>query len=632
MIGLIVDKYEVLQKIGEGGMATVYRGRHTTLDRDVAIKVLHPHLSSTERNRQRFAREAEAIERLDHNNILKILDYSGNQNQDCYIVTEYIEGVTLRELLEERGKFPSEIVALIGIDLLKALHYAHSFGLVHRDLKPENVMIRRDGIIKLMDFGIARFLDESQLTITGTLVGSPAYMSPEQAMEKEIDARSDLFSLGTLLYHLTCGRLPFQGSNPSIVLKNIIENNYSPASDVAVDISPSLADLIESLLQTEPADRIVDYQGILNNFCAIFKEGNVDISQAKWKIQTWLSDPTGYEEALNKHLIKELLATGKERIEKKDHLGTHRLFNRLLSIDETNPHVPELLQVMYSGQEASSPKRRSLLFWFLPLVATGLLSFYYWPTQQEIQTEISPPSVVEELPQSQAEPPRESLLASNDDTLRQTISNENFPKDSMFEEINKVIEETTTEKTKPKAVNTAKVKKKSVHKKLATKEKPKNKVIPPEPQLTPPKEGKVIVTVPNSWAYVIIDGHKHGTTGQIGEINLPEGEHTLKLENPMAIPYEQKFTVVSGETKTIEVTDLQRKPAIIIVPKELYDKTCLALIDSISQGSLGGLKYRLSIRDPTVPHNVTLKCNQEIVAVRSIPELPAGSISPFPRK
>ena len=208
MIGNVVEKYEVIQKIGEGGMATVYRGRHTTLGREVAIKVLHPHLSASERNRMRFAREARAIEHLEHDNILRIFDYSGSDTERCYIVTEFVDGITLQDLLNERARFPSEVTAQVGIKLAKALSYAHGLGIIHRDLKLENVMLKRDGELKLMDFGIARFLDEVNLTVTGALIGSPAYMSPEQAMERVLDHRSDLFSLGTLLFHLTTGQLP----------------------------------------------------------------------------------------------------------------------------------------------------------------------------------------------------------------------------------------------------------------------------------------------------------------------------------------------------------------------------------------------------------------------------------------
>jgi len=255
LIGTVLDKYEVVQKVGEGGMATVYLGRHTTLDRDVAIKVLHPHLSSSTRNRKRFAREARAIEHLRHKNILEIYDYSGTDSSECYIVTEYVRGETLSSLMQRVGRTPSEVTATIGLRLAEALKYAHQVGILHRDLKPDNVMIRGDGTVKLMDFGIARFLDESQVTMTGALVGSPAFMSPEQAREGGLDARSDLFSLGTLLYHLVTGHLPFSGSNPSLILKNIIEGNRPNVAELAPTMSASLADLIERCMQVDREQR-----------------------------------------------------------------------------------------------------------------------------------------------------------------------------------------------------------------------------------------------------------------------------------------------------------------------------------------------------------------------------------------
>ena len=264
MIGTIVDKYEVIRKLGEGGMATVYHARHTTLDRDVALKVMHPHLSSSTRNRDRFAREAKTIERLNHDSILKILDYSGSEKKECYIVTELIDGMTLKEIIESEQSLPSELVAIIAKSLTEALSYAHNLGIIHRDLKPENVMIRRDGQIKLMDFGIARIIDDVHLTMTGNLVGSPAYMSPEQAQEKDLSPASDWFSFGTLLFHLSTGQLPFQGSNPSVVLKNIIDGEKLTFQDVCPAESFNLSHLIDRLhhpiidqrLKAQPSTRM----------------------------------------------------------------------------------------------------------------------------------------------------------------------------------------------------------------------------------------------------------------------------------------------------------------------------------------------------------------------------------------
>jgi serine/threonine protein kinase len=238
VINSVVDKYEVLQKLGEGATATVYRGRHIAIGKDVAIKILHPHLSASSRNRERFNREARAVGRLSHQNIVSILDYSGSQAQDCYIVTELVDGVTALDLLRDHGNLPSEIAALLGIELCAALAFAHTEGVIHRDIKPENVMIRRDGKVKLMDFGVARVLDEGSITMDGSLLGSPAYMSPQQALDQPLDGRSDLFSLGTVLFHLVTGHVPFAGSNASVILRNIIDGSRPEVLELAAKVSP----------------------------------------------------------------------------------------------------------------------------------------------------------------------------------------------------------------------------------------------------------------------------------------------------------------------------------------------------------------------------------------------------------
>jgi len=382
LIGTVLDKYEILQKIGEGGMASVYRGRHVTLGRDVAIKILHPHLSSAERNRQRFAREARAIEHLHHDNILRIFDYSGAEAEDCYIVTEFVDGRTLQELLVDHGPLRSEVVAMLGMKLADALQYAHDLGIIHRDLKPENVMLRRDGTVKLMDFGIARFLDEMHLTLTGALVGSPAYMSPEQAMERVLDPRSDLFSLGTLLFHLSTGQLPFAGNNPSIVLRNIIEGRRPGVSDLAPGVSGALADLINALLQTDPGDRPRTAADVRDRLALVLDEVDIDPTDSNWALQTWLLDPDGYRERLDARLRDVLLEKGKQHLEQRDHLGALQLFNRLLSIDEDNEEVLALVQGMHSPPTST---RRAGRWWAgglaLVVVAAGL-SWALWPRPQ----------------------------------------------------------------------------------------------------------------------------------------------------------------------------------------------------------------------------------------------------------
>jgi serine/threonine-protein kinase len=192
----------------------VYRGRVKHLPRDVAVKVLHGFLAKQEDARQRFHREAVAVAKLHHPGIVEIFDYSGPDAPETYIVTELISGSTLRDFFDKHGPFPHpEMGALIIAELCRPLAHAHEQGVIHRDLKPENVMVTLDGHLKLMDFGIAQIQDGQKLTLTGTLLGSPAHMAPEVIDGERPDARADVFSLGTMLYWLAVGKLPFSAPN-----------------------------------------------------------------------------------------------------------------------------------------------------------------------------------------------------------------------------------------------------------------------------------------------------------------------------------------------------------------------------------------------------------------------------------
>jgi eukaryotic-like serine/threonine-protein kinase len=371
VIGAVLEKYEVLEKVGEGGMATVYRGRHMTLDRTVAVKVMHPHLSSSEKNRSRFAREARAIETLRHPNILRIFDYSGPASEQCFIVTEFIDGPTLSELLEDAGAMMPEPACLIAIELCRALTMAHDHGVVHRDLKPENVMIHTDGSVKLMDFGIARLRDDVQVTMTGALVGSPAYMSPEQALSAKLDSRSDLFSLGTVLYRVVTGTLPFRGTNPSVVLKNIIDCTYADPEERAPSLSSELGTVIRRLLSQDPEDRYPSAEEVRADLEAAVKAVGIDPdAPGDWSVLSYLNDFEAYEERLREYLIRTLTDRGRAEVEAGNTSGALRTFNRVLALDDDNREVVEILGNMRPPL-ADEGGRSSALLWLAPF---GLLA------------------------------------------------------------------------------------------------------------------------------------------------------------------------------------------------------------------------------------------------------------------
>ncbi|MBX2801181.1 MAG: protein kinase [Myxococcales bacterium] len=608
MIGTTLDKYEVLQKVGEGGMATVYRGRHSTLRRDVAIKVLHPHLSSSTRNRMRFAREAKAVERLRHDNILEIFDYSGDEANDCYIVTEFVDGETLTSLLSRCGRLPSEVVALIGVHVTRALAFAHAEGILHRDLKPDNIMIRVDGTLKLMDFGIARFLDESQVTMTGALVGSPAFMSPEQARESDLDLRSDLFSLGTVLFYLVTGHLPFSGSNPSLILKNVIEGNRPNVSELSPSMSASLADVVERLMATSADDRYVSAEDVERQLLRCLSEVGIDIDDPAWHLKRFVDEPEAYEGRLENHLRVVLLTEGRRLLQQGDHLAALRLLNRLLSLDEDNEEVLELVQNLH-GDVALSGRRG---VW---LTATALLGFVavlvaLWAAGGMGAKATALPSVPPAVPEPtagaavvQSSPPGQAAASIPDEApAPQPSQPEPAGDDSEHAAAAPTPEPVRARRERPTEV-------KSTHRIERTR--------PSQPEPAPlsapeePKFGTVVVQPAGGLhAYVYVMGNRMGPTHQA--ISLPVGSHDLEIRSPYTEPYVAEGVEVSnGEKRTVSVS-LKVRPAHVVFP-DGWDAECRVSVKEgrappTNAGTLGALGFRLEAASPHEPVSVDVTC------------------------
>ncbi len=591
MIGSVIDKYEVLDKVGEGGMATVYLGKHTTLGRVVAIKVLHPHLSASTRNRTRFAREARAIEHLHHENILEIYDYSGVDVDDCYIVTEFVPGRTLQGLLAERGLVPSEVATIVGLRLASALEYAHQSGIIHRDLKPENVMLRIDGTVKLMDFGIARFLDESTVTMTGSLVGSPAYMSPEQALEKTVDSRSDLFSLGSLLYHLVTGRMPFSGSNPSIVLRNIIESRRTEVLEAQPSVSPLLADTIERLLQTDPEARFESATQVCEALADVLAEAEIDPKMKVWSLRSYLEDSDHYEEGLKAHLGVVLLARGKRAFREGDHLGAQRLFNRLLAQDPENPEVLELLssQALFEPVGRSAvPERRGV--W---LVAVGALVLT-----------VSLVAFAILRPNSPGIKDPDPTLGTSDGTVVEEPLTKSVPLPPVEPEV--VLEDAPDPEPPP----------------ILSRPPADLTVLPTPPAVVPSMADatgtfRFKVSVGDGtfqkWGEVYIDGQHVGQLGAKGlETEVAPGEHEVEVTGTEAVPFRK--TLFVGADELVDVSVLLPYDGIVVRFHASFDTLCDVSADGQSFGELRDLRGReLRLRGPSAQHMVELNCpNQEL--------------------
>jgi len=344
-----VAKYEIIDEIGHGGMATVYRARDTRLDRMVALKVMHPHLQGAKEARTRFAREAVTIARLKHPNILEIYDYSGEEGDTHYIATELLTGPTLKQLVDEHPDMPAEIAACLAILIARALSAAHTEGVIHRDVKPENVMMHDNRAVKLTDFGIAQLVDVQGMTTTGQVLGSPAHMAPEQIEGKDCDARSDIFSLGTVLYLLATGQLPFQGRNAHQVLKQIMDGQYRDPLMVKPQIGGRLRNIIVRCLKVDPAQRYATAKEVEDDLMAFVRAAGID--NPGEVIARYLQGTRAFSAAFRSRILEAEIALGQQAMKNGDVPRAMEAFNRVLAIDERNEQVLSLVQNLGRRQQ-----------------------------------------------------------------------------------------------------------------------------------------------------------------------------------------------------------------------------------------------------------------------------------------
>lgn len=248
-------RYEVISEIGRGSMGVVYKAHDPNLDLTVALKVLRQDRLSSDAFVKRFLSEAKALGRLDHPNIIRVYNVDEDQG-NVYIAMEFIEGESLNDVIEKKKFSPEEIIE-IGSTVAGTLDYAHKQGIIHRDIKPSNILVRSDGRLKITDFGIAHIEDSAapKQTQAGEILGTPAYMSPEQVLSQPVDGRSDLFSLGVILYELAAGNMPFAGQHLAAIFNAITQIEPVPLSAANSDIPYDLSGVISKCLQKNPDQR-----------------------------------------------------------------------------------------------------------------------------------------------------------------------------------------------------------------------------------------------------------------------------------------------------------------------------------------------------------------------------------------
>lgn len=267
-------KYEVVREIGRGGMGVVYLALDRTLNRHVAIKSLHAHLVGDESFMERFLREARAMARLQHENIIAIFSVESEHNSPVMIM-EYFESQSLRYVLREGSRTLGQVLKM-AIQIAEALDYAHSQGIVHRDVKPGNVLIAKSGKVKLADFGIAAALDESSITASGQVIGSPVYMAPEQARGDRLDRRTDLYSLGILMYELLAGKSPYRSLSNTVVLGHLLKGGDDLKLEFPQSIPTAVRSIVQRLIRKDPAQRFPDAATLVSALQAVLADMSPD--------------------------------------------------------------------------------------------------------------------------------------------------------------------------------------------------------------------------------------------------------------------------------------------------------------------------------------------------------------------
>ncbi|HZR08869.1 MAG TPA: serine/threonine-protein kinase [Myxococcales bacterium] len=375
-----LGRYRLEEQVGQGGMAVVWRGWDTQLRRTVAVKVLHAHLHAREEIRKRFDREAHAVARLHHPFILDVYDFSGPQADPSYLVTEFIRGTTLRAFADAHAFDPPELALVSLLPIAEALQHAHAAGVVHRDLKPENIMVRDDGVVKLTDFGIAALLDpDEKFTVTGSILGSPAHLAPETIEGKAADPRADLFSFGTILYWLSCGKLPYQANSPAALLRSILEGTREDPRTVRPSISDAQAKIIARCLENDPARRYQSAAEVKLDIEEALREAGIE--DPVRELAAFVRSPAAQAEDVRMRLIARALAAGEDHLARKRTSAALAAFGRALALDPQNATARGRVERIRRRERMLALARRAAI----ALAAAVALVAGVWQVRDAIQ-------------------------------------------------------------------------------------------------------------------------------------------------------------------------------------------------------------------------------------------------------
>jgi serine/threonine protein kinase len=358
MINRTIRNFQIKELLATGGMAAIYKAVQISLDRIVAIKILHGHLAHDKNFIIRFEREAKAAASLKHENIVNIIDY-GQADDMYFIAMEYVEGKSLHDLIESLPFIPHDIALRIAYDICQGLHHAHQKGVVHRDIKPANILISNDGIVKITDFGLAQAQDLTSITVTGSIVGTPAYMSPEQAAGRKVDQRSDIFSAGAIIYEMMTGSKPFKGKTYSATIHEILTVVPATMVDTNPLVPKTISDIVEKMLEKDLDKRYQAISEVGSDISSYLKKHNVEPPRAA--IAEFVAASADDRQRIlqkrkEQHFTRglHLMTLGYEKID--DAMSE---FQKVLHLDPENSQAKKYLSQLQQQKEKQAPVQKT---------------------------------------------------------------------------------------------------------------------------------------------------------------------------------------------------------------------------------------------------------------------------------
>ena len=362
---ILDNRYEIIQQIGVGGMAKVYKAKDRLLDRFVAIKVLKEQYAEDDEFLKKFNNEAQSAAKLNHINIVNVYDigqdlYEGKKIY--YIVMEYVEGETLKDLIDSEGQLSNHDIIDYSVQIAQALKSAHNSGIIHRDIKPQNILIDKYGLAKVTDFGIARVSSNATITYTSSILGTVHYISPEQAKGKIVDEKSDLYSLGAVMYEMATGKVPFDADNSVGIAVMHIQDKAKPAKDLNPNLSDHLNYIIMKLLEKEPANRFLNASELIDS----------------------LENPqtNDYDKSMEETAKIPIVVPNKEQKKKKAEKKAKKKEEEAVYVSPTDEETP------------TTKKDKPIKLWPLALLALIFVGAVYYFLSRPTDTQIEIPTVI----------------------------------------------------------------------------------------------------------------------------------------------------------------------------------------------------------------------------------------------